>query len=113
MYPSGYAMVSVSWTSFESPIAGVRMASTTASVGEQLVSRACRDNLKAQIYESMGQVSDWLERSNYHGYDSFDRLNGKLLRPLTFAKKFLRTLPPPGIPRFPLHLRPLFTVATS
>lgn len=87
------------------------MASTTASVGEQLVSRVYRDNLKDQIYNSIKRVSDWLEKSNYRGYDTFDGLNAKLLRPLTFETKFLRTVLQQGVRRFPLNLRPLLGVA--
>ncbi len=86
------------------------MASTTAFVGERLISSADGDNLKQQIYQSILGVSGWLEKSNYRGYDTFDGLNSKLLRPLTFETSFLRTVLQQGIRRFPLNLRPLLGV---
>jgi hypothetical protein len=86
------------------------MATTTAFAGERLISRADRDTLKQQIYRSILKVSDWIEKNNYRGYDTFDGLNSKLLRPLTFENGFLRTLLQQGIRRFPLNLRPLLGV---
>jgi hypothetical protein len=86
------------------------MASTTAFVGERLISGADRDNLKQQVYQSILGVSGWLEKGNYRGYDTFDGLNSKLLRPLTFETSFLRTVLQQGIRRFPLNLRPLLGV---
>lgn len=83
----------------------------TAFAGEQLRSRTGRDNLKQQIYRSILGVSAWLDRSNYRGYDTFDGLNSKLLRPLTFETNFLRTVLQQGIRRFPLNLRPILGVA--
>ncbi len=89
------------------------MANTTASVGEPLVSQADRNLLKDQVYESIRRVSDWLEKSDYRGYDTFDGLNAKLLRPLTFESNFLRTVLQQGVRRFPLNLRPLLGVVKS
>lgn len=87
------------------------MASTTASVGEQLVGPADGNGPKAQVYESIRRVSDWLEKSDYRGYDTFDGLNSKLLRPLTFETNFLRTVLQQAVRRIPLNLRPLLGVA--
>jgi hypothetical protein len=86
------------------------MASTTAFAGERVISGTDRDSLKRQIYQSILGVSGWLERSNYRGYDTFDGLNSKLLRPLTFETAFLRTVLQQTVRRFPLNLRPLLVV---
>jgi rhamnogalacturonyl hydrolase YesR len=89
------------------------MASTTASVGEQLMDRAGSSLLKGQIYESISRLSAWIENNNYSGYDTFDGLSAKLLRPLTFESALLRTVLQQGIRRFPLNLRPLLGVPKS
>jgi polysaccharide biosynthesis protein VpsJ len=89
------------------------MASTTVSAGEQFVSPADGNVPRAQVYESIRRVSDWLEKSDYRGYDTFDGLNSKLLRPLTFETNLLRTVLQQGVRRIPLNLRPLLGVAKS
>src|SRR5208283_2291253 len=58
-------------------------------------------------------LSDWLERNDYGGYDTFDGLNAKLLRPLTFNNKFLRIALQQGVRRFPINLRPLLGIPMS
>jgi hypothetical protein len=68
---------------------------------------------KAQIYESISRLALWLEQNDYRGYDTFDGLNAKFLRPLTFNNKFLRTVLQQGVRRFPLNLRPLIGVTRS
>ena len=65
---------------------------------------------KDQISESLGRLSDWLEKNDYRGYDTFDGLNAKYLRPLTFETKFLRTVLQQGVRRFPLNVRPLLGI---
>lgn len=70
-------------------------------------------NPKDQIYKSIQRLSDWLEKNDYRGYDTFDGLNSKLLRPLTFETNFLRTVLQQGIRRFPLNLRPMLGVGKS
>ncbi len=87
------------------------MGSTTASAGERQVSRTDRSAPKDQISESIRRVSNWLEKTDYRGYDTFDGLNSKLLRPLTFETNFLRTVLQQGVRRFPMNLRPLVGVA--
>ena len=62
--------------------------------------------LKRQIYGSICLLNDWLEQNDYRGYDPFDGLNARFLRPLTFESKFLRTVLQQGVRRFPLNLRP-------
>lgn len=68
---------------------------------------------KDQIFKSIQRLSSWLEENDYCGYDTFDGLNTKLLRPLTFETDFLRTLLQQGIRRFPINLRPMLAVPKS
>jgi polysaccharide biosynthesis protein VpsJ len=89
------------------------MASTMASVGEQRVNRADSDLPKEKVFESIRRLSDWLEKNDYRAYDTFDGLNAKLLRPLTFENKFLRMALQQGVRRFPINLRPLLGIAKS
>ena len=69
--------------------------------------------LKRQIYRSILLLCDWLEKNDYRGYDPFDGLNARFLRPLTFNSKFLRTVLQQGVRRFPLNPRPLLGIARS
>ena len=87
------------------------MASMTASVGKQLEVRGGNSAVKSQICESILRLSGWLERNDYRGYDTFDGLNARFVRPLTFENKFLRTVLQQGVRRFPINLRPLLGVA--
>lgn len=77
------------------------MATTTASFATE------------QVYKSISRLSGWLERNEYRGYDTFDGLNAKFLRPLTFNNKYLRALLQQGVRRFPINLRPLLGIAPS
>ena len=69
--------------------------------------------LKDLVWNSILRLSDWLEKNNYRGYDTFDGLNSKLLRPLTFETHFLRTVLQQGVRRFPLNLRPVLGVGKA
>jgi hypothetical protein len=89
------------------------MASTTASAGSQTKTQGGSRVSKDQIAESLGRLSDWLEKNDYRGYDTFDGLNAKYLRPLTFETNFLRTVLQQGIRRFPINLRPILAVPKS
>jgi len=89
------------------------MASTTASVGEEIMPRTRIRISKGQIFESIEQLSRWLERNEYRGYDTFDGLNSKYLRPLTLETNFLRTVLQQGVRRFPINLRPMLGVPKS
>ncbi|MFZ1035509.1 MAG: hypothetical protein WAN72_26245 [Candidatus Acidiferrales bacterium] len=60
--------------------------------------------------ESIHRLSEWLEKNDYRGYDTFDGLNAKYLRPLTFETKFLRTVLQQGVRRFPVNVRPLLGI---
>jgi rhamnogalacturonyl hydrolase YesR len=69
--------------------------------------------LKNQVYECIHRLSDWLERNDYRGYDTFDGLNARFLRSLTFNSKFLRTVLQQGVRRFPINLRPVLGIAPN
>ena len=69
--------------------------------------------MKDQLYESICRLPDWLEKNDYRGYDTFAGLNARLLRPLTFNRKFLRTVLQQGVRRLPINMRPLLGVAKS
>jgi hypothetical protein len=87
------------------------MASSTASLGKQLEdTKGNSAAAKPEIYESILRLSDWLEKNDYRGYDTFDGLNARFVRPLTFETKFLRTVLQQGVRRFPINLRPLLGV---
>lgn len=87
------------------------MAGVTASVGKQLAVRDWNSDENSEIYESILRLSGWLEKNDYRGYDTFDGLNARFVRPLTFENKFLRTVLQQGVRRFPINLRPLLGVA--
>ncbi|MGA7448999.1 MAG: hypothetical protein WBQ43_00340 [Terriglobales bacterium] len=65
---------------------------------------------KAAIYKSIGLLYHWLEENDYRGYDTFDGLSARFVRPLTFEKKLLRTVLLQGVRRFPLNLRPVLGI---
>lgn len=89
------------------------MASTTAFAGE-VVQRSGTDQLsKGEIYSSICRLSTWLEQNDYRGYDAFDGLEARLLRPLMFNNKFLLTVLQQGVRRFPLNVRPLLGIRKS
>ena len=66
------------------------MASTTTFAGNKIDGKDKIAISKGQLYESIGRLSDWLERNDYRGYDTFDGLNARWIRPLTFESTFLR-----------------------
>jgi polysaccharide biosynthesis protein VpsJ len=84
------------------------MASTMVFAGEQTVD--ARANQKARIWESIVRLNDWLEKNDYRGYDTFDGLSAKFLRPLTFETKYLRIVLQQSVRRFPLNLRPILGI---
>jgi len=89
------------------------MAVTTAYAGKQSGIQGDNKVFKAQLHESICRLTDWLEKNDYRGYDTFDGLNAKLLRPLTFNNKFLRIALQQSVRRFPINLRPLIGVTKS
>jgi polysaccharide biosynthesis protein VpsJ len=68
---------------------------------------------RQQIYESINRLNSWLENNDYSGYDTFDGLNARFLRPLTFETKYLRMALQQGVRRFPINLRPLLGIEKS
>jgi hypothetical protein len=91
------------------------MASTTVSAGKHQpnIDGDAHRTSKDRIFESISRLNRWLERNDYQGYDTFDGLNAKYLRPLTFETNFLRTVLQQGVRRFPLNLRPLLAIPKS
>src|SRR5215510_5887271 len=89
------------------------MATMTVSAGSNLEIRSQNILSKDRLSESIGKLSGWLEENDYRGYDTFDGLNAKFVRPLTFETKFLRTALQQGVRRFPINLRPLLGVPKS
>jgi hypothetical protein len=89
------------------------MASTTAYAGEQLRVPGKDQVSKDQIYWSICRLSGWLEKNNYRGYDTFDGLNARFLRPFAFGNKFLLTALQQGVRRFPLNVRPFVGIRKS
>jgi hypothetical protein len=81
-----------------------------ASVGSDVETRVRDAAAKARIYESIERLSGWLVRNDYRGYDTFDGLNARIVRPFTFNSKFLNTVLQQGVRRFPLNLRALLGV---
>jgi hypothetical protein len=86
------------------------MAVMTASVGERGVGQDSNTALKAGIYESIGRLSRWLEENDYRGYDTFDGLSARFLRPLTFETKFLRIALQQSVRRLPVNVRPVLGI---
>ena len=84
-----------------------------ASACEHLEVQGRSTDLKAEIYESICRLSGWLEKNEYRGYDTFDGLNARFLRPLTFETKILRMVLQQGVRRFPINMRPLLGIAKS
>ena len=87
------------------------MASMTVSAGKKPTAGGNDTLSKDQILESIGRLSDWLEKNDYRGYDTFDGLSSKLARPFTFNNKFLLITLQQGVRRFPINLRPLLGIA--
>src|SRR5271170_1698766 len=89
------------------------MASMTVSAGKKPGAGSFNRVAKDRIMESILRLSDWLEKNDYRGYDTFDGLNAKFIRPFTFESKFLRTVLQQGVRRFLLNTRPLFGIHKS
>lgn len=89
------------------------MASMMVSAGNPVAALGGSRVLKNDIYESIGRLSVWLEKNECRAYDTFDGLNARFLRPLTFESNFLRTVLQQGVRRFPINLRPFLGIAKS
>jgi hypothetical protein len=86
------------------------MASMTAFAGEQIERDDQLEAAKTALYKSIHSLSDWLVRNNYRGYDTFDGLNARFVRPFTFETRLLRTVLQQGVRRFPVNTRALLGV---
>lgn len=86
------------------------MAIMMASVGEKRPSEGVNPAAKATIYESVMRLSRWLEENDYRGYDTFDGLSARFLRPFTFETKVLRIILQQSVRRFPVNLRPVLGI---
>jgi rhamnogalacturonyl hydrolase YesR len=82
----------------------------TASVGERREAQGSSSAAKTEIFRSIERLSRWLEENDYRGYDTFDGLNARFVRPLTFETRFLRTVLQQGVRRFPINLRPVLGI---
>lgn len=80
------------------------------AIEEQVVTRVQDNTARAEIQDSITRLAAWLEENDYQGYDTFDGLNARYLRPLTFNNGFLLTVLQQGVRRFPLNLRPLLGI---
>ena len=89
------------------------MENMTESVGRRVAAHSENSAAKSQIYEAILRLAGWLEKNDYSGYDTFDGLNARFVRPLTFENEFLRTVLQQGVRRFPANLRPLLGVAKA
>lgn len=65
---------------------------------------------KTAVYNTIERLYQWLEDHDYRAYDTFDGLNARFVRPLTFDSALLRIVLLQGVRRFPLNLRPLLGV---
>jgi len=63
------------------------------------------------LNSSLERLFRWLDDHDYRAYDTFDGLNARYVRPLTFNIPVLRIVLQQGVRRFPLNLRPLFGIA--
>jgi len=86
------------------------MAIMTASAGERRVGQGSNPAFKLSIYESISRISGWLEKNDYRGYDTFDGLSARFLRPFTFETKLLRIVLQQTVRRFPINLRPVLGI---
>ena len=86
------------------------METGLAPAGLQISSASQNPKCKQQLLESILRLSEWLDKHDYRGYDTFDGLNAKYLRPLTFETNILRIVLQQGVRRFPWNLRPLLGI---
>ncbi len=86
------------------------MAVMTASAGKRRAAQGANTASKAFIYESIERLSRWLEENDYKGYDTFDGLSARFLRPFTFDTKLLRIVLQQSVRRLPVNLRPVLGI---
>ena len=86
------------------------MGSMMALSSSQLEAPDGSSAAESQIRESILRLFGWIEKNGYRGYDTFDGLNARFVRPLTFETTLLRTVLLQGVRRFPINLRPVLGV---
>jgi hypothetical protein len=87
------------------------MADMMEFVGERARVLDKRSPVELEIDESILRLFQWLEKNDYRGYDTFDGLSARFVRPLTFDNKLLRIVLQQGVRRFPINLRPFLGIA--
>src|SRR5579872_3261422 len=87
------------------------MGTTMASPGKVPANK--KSSELTLISDSINRLSAWLEENDYRAYDTFDGLNAKFIRLLTFDKKFLRQVLQQGVRRFPINLRPVLGITKA
>lgn len=86
------------------------MAYMTESAGEQIATLKYESSTRSQILASILRLFEWLERNQYRGYDTFDGLSARLIRPLALDNTFFLMGLQQGVRRFPINLRPLLGI---
>lgn len=81
--------------------------------GKPALSKEEISSATSTVRASLLRLSEWLEDHNYEGYDTFDGLNARFVRFLTFEQPALRIVLQQGVRRFPLNLRPVLGVRRS
>lgn len=84
-----------------------------ASVGEQLVSSAPKDQFMLHLEDSIIRLERWLEANDYKAYDPFDGLNATQVPGFIHSHWLPRMALQQGVRRCPINLRPLLGVAKS
>jgi len=89
------------------------MEITMASAGKGGAVQDATKVSKAEVLGSIIRLHDWLEKNDLRGYDPFDGLNARFVRPLTFETNILRMVLQQGVRRFPINLRPVLGILKS
>src|SRR6202167_1272338 len=82
----------------------------TAYADNPYVDQGSHAVVKSMVSESIARLTVWLEENDYRGYDTFDGLSARFLRPFTFETKVLRIVLQQSVRRFPLNLRPVLGI---
>ena len=61
---------------------------------------------ETSLNNSLERLLRWLEDHDYRGYDTFDGLNARFLRPLTFNSPLLRIVLQQGVRQIPAEPAP-------
>jgi hypothetical protein len=86
------------------------IAGIAEPVGNILLARENANAAEAEIYEPLMRLFCWLEKNAYRGYDTFDGLEAKYIRPFAFENRYLLIVLQQGVRRFPINLRPFLGV---